>query len=87
LFARQYGGVMAESIDQYTPLYLVLRFISVVDLLKCSPYNFTIRGESRIMGLFKNVQIQGAQKTETRGVYRYTLSDAVCSATQQMNGF
>jgi len=39
------------------------------------------------MGLFKNVQMQGAQKTEPRGVYRYTLSGAVCSATQQMSVF
>jgi hypothetical protein len=38
-------------------------------------------------GLFKNVQMQGAQKTEPRGVYRYTLSGAVCSATQQMSVF
>jgi len=26
--------------------------------------------------------MQGAQKTEPRGVYGYTLSGAVCSATQ-----
>jgi hypothetical protein len=35
-----------------------------------------------VWGLFKNVQMQGAQITEPRGVYRYTLSGAVCSATQ-----
>jgi hypothetical protein len=40
-----------------------------------------------VWGLFKNVQMQGAQKTESRGVYRYTLSGAVCSATQQMSVF
>jgi len=34
-------------------------------------------------GLFKNVQMQGARETETRGVYGYTLSGEVCSATQQ----
>jgi hypothetical protein len=40
-------------------------------------------------GLFKypeghaNVQMQGAQKTESRGVYRHTSSGAVCSAIQQ----
>jgi hypothetical protein len=34
-------------------------------------------------GLFKNVQMQGAQKTESRGVYRHTSSGAVYSATQQ----
>jgi hypothetical protein len=28
------------------------------------------------LGLFKNVQMQGAQETEPRGVYRYTLSGA-----------
>jgi hypothetical protein len=39
------------------------------------------------MGLFKNVQMQGAQKTEPRGVYEYTLSGTVCSATQQMGFF
>ena len=39
------------------------------------------------MGLFKNVQMQGAQKTEPRGVYGYTLSGAICSATQQMSVF
>jgi hypothetical protein len=38
-------------------------------------------------GLFKNAQMQGAQKTEPRGVYRYTLSGAVYSATQQMSVF
>jgi hypothetical protein len=36
-----------------------------------------------VWGLFKNVQMQGAQKTESRGVYGYTLSGAVYSATQQ----
>jgi hypothetical protein len=40
-----------------------------------------------ILGLFKNVQMQGAQKTEPRGVCKYTLSGAVCSATQQMSVF
>ena len=40
-----------------------------------------------VLGLFKNVQMQGAQKTEPRGVYEYTLSDTVCSATQQMSVF
>ena len=39
--------------------------------------------KSLVLGLFKNVQVQGAQKTELRGVYGYTLSGAVCSATQQ----
>jgi len=39
------------------------------------------------MGLFKNVQMQGAQKIELRGVYRYTLSGAICSATQHMSVF
>jgi len=38
-------------------------------------------------GLFKNVQMQGAQKAEPRGVYEHTLSGAVCSATQQMSDF
>jgi len=31
--------------------------------------------------------MQGAQKTELRGVYGNTLSGAVCSATQQMSVF
>ena len=39
------------------------------------------------MGLFKNVQMQGAQKAEMRGVYFHTLSGAVCSATPQMSVF
>ena len=30
-----------------------------------------------VSGLFKNVQMQGAQKTEPRGVYEYTLSGAI----------
>jgi len=38
-----------------------------------------------ILGLFKNVQMQGAQKTEPRGVYGYTLSGAVYSATKQVS--
>jgi hypothetical protein len=37
--------------------------------------------------LFKNAYMQGAQKTEERGVSRNTLSDEVCSATQQMSVF
>ena len=40
-----------------------------------------------VSGLFKNVQVQGAQKTESRGVYGYTLSGEVCSATKQMSVF
>ena len=40
-----------------------------------------------VWGLFKNAQMQGAQKTEPRGVYGYTLSSAVCGATQQMSVF
>jgi len=40
-----------------------------------------------ISGLFKNAQVQGTQKTESRGVYRYTLSGEVCSATKQMSVF
>jgi hypothetical protein len=40
-----------------------------------------------VLGQFKNVQMQGAQKAEPRGVYEYTLSRAVCSATQQMSVF
>jgi prepilin-type N-terminal cleavage/methylation domain-containing protein len=42
-----------------------------------------------VSGLFKypeghaNTQVQGAQKTESRGVYRYTLSGEVCSVKQQ----
>jgi hypothetical protein len=44
-------------------------------------------GEPHIWGLFKNVQVQGAQKIEPRGVYGNTLSGAVCSATQQMSVF
>jgi len=31
--------------------------------------------------------MQGGQKAEPRGVYRYTLSGAVYSATQQMSVF
>jgi hypothetical protein len=59
--------------------------------------NFTMRPEkegcigvvekTHVLGLFKNVQMHGAQKTEPRGVYGYTLSGAVCSATQQMSVF
>jgi hypothetical protein len=40
-----------------------------------------------VWGLFKNVQMQGAQKIEPRGVYGYTLSGTVYSATQQMSVF
>jgi hypothetical protein len=43
--------------------------------------------KSHILRLFKNVQMQGAQKVESRGVYEYTLSGAVCSATPQMSVF
>jgi glycosyltransferase involved in cell wall biosynthesis len=39
--------------------------------------------QTHVSGLFKNVQMQGAQKTEPRGVYGHTLSDTVCGATQQ----
>jgi hypothetical protein len=37
--------------------------------------------------LFKNGQMQGAQKHQERGVSRNTLSDEVCSATPQMAVF
>lgn len=37
----------------------------------------------RLVGLFKNIQMQGTQKSEPRDVYLHTLSGAVCSATQQ----
>jgi hypothetical protein len=37
--------------------------------------------------LFKNAQVQGAQKTEERGVYENTSSDEVCSVTQQVSVF
>jgi len=57
-----------------TIYYHKIRFNGVVE----KPY---------VWGLFKNVQLQGAQKTGPRGVYRYTLSGAVCSATQQMSVF
>jgi hypothetical protein len=40
-----------------------------------------------VWGLFKNVQMRGAQKTTPRGVYKHTLSGAFCSATQQMSVF
>ena len=40
-----------------------------------------------VLGLVKNVQMQGAQKTEPRSVYRNTLSGAVRSATQHMSVF
>jgi len=36
-----------------------------------------------IFGLFKNVQMQGAQKQNREAYCKYTLSGAVCSATQQ----
>ena len=42
--------------------------------------------EPHVFGLFKNIQMQGAQKTEARGVYGYTLSDTVCSATPAFAG-
>ncbi|MGA9109118.1 MAG: hypothetical protein ACLPSL_11400 [Smithella sp.] len=32
-------------------------------------------------------EMQGTQKTELRGVYRYTLSGSVCSVTQHMSVF
>ena len=37
--------------------------------------------------LVKKVQMQGAAKTESRSVYRNTLSDEVCSVTKQMGLF
>ena len=40
-----------------------------------------------VWGLFKNVQMQGVQKSEPRGVYLHTLSGAVCSATPHMGVF
>jgi prepilin-type N-terminal cleavage/methylation domain-containing protein len=43
--------------------------------------------KAHVSGLFKNVQMQGAQRTEPRGVYLHTPSGAVCSATRQMSVF
>ena len=42
--------------------------------------------KSRVLGLFKNGQMQGAQKTEPRDVCENTLSGAVCSATPAFAG-
>jgi len=42
--------------------------------------------KSHVSGLFKNAQVQGAQKTEPRGVYKDTLSGAVCSAIPIKSG-
>ena len=39
--------------------------------------------KAHVSGLFKNVQMQGAQRTEPRGVYLHTSSGMVCSATRQ----
>jgi hypothetical protein len=39
------------------------------------------------MGLFKNAQMQGAQKAHCEAYCKHTLSGAVCSATQQMSVF
>jgi len=39
--------------------------------------------KAHISGLFKNVQMQGAQRTEPRGAYLHTSSGMVCSATRQ----
>jgi general secretion pathway protein J len=36
-----------------------------------------------VSGLFKNTQVQGAQKNESRGVYLHTSRGSVCRATQQ----
>jgi hypothetical protein len=43
--------------------------------------------KSLVLGLLKKCSDASAQKTELRGVYGYTLSGAVCSATQQMSVF
>jgi hypothetical protein len=45
--------------------------------------HLTAAGKLVTAGLFKNVHMQGVQKTEPRGVYEHTLSGAICSATQQ----
>ena len=39
-----------------------------------------------VLGLVKNVQMQGAQKAEPRGVYLHTLSTAVCSTIPILSG-
>jgi prepilin-type N-terminal cleavage/methylation domain-containing protein len=39
--------------------------------------------KARISGLFKNAQMQGAQKNESRDVYYHTLSGEFCSVTRQ----
>jgi hypothetical protein len=38
------------------------------------------------LGLFKIVQMQGAQKTELRGVYGYTLSGKVLQRNPALGG-
>ncbi len=40
-------------------------------------YQLGVVEKPHFYGLFKNVHMQGAQKTEPRGVYRHTLSGAV----------
>jgi hypothetical protein len=49
------------------------------------PENFAFRviEKSHVLGLFKNVKMQGAQKPEPRGVYVHTLSGTVCSAADE----
>ena len=42
--------------------------------------------QPHISGLFNNVRMQGAQKIESRGVYKHTLSSAVCRATPAFAG-
>jgi hypothetical protein len=44
---------------------------------------YGVFGKPHVLGLVKNVQMQGAQKTKPRSVYGNTLSGAVRSATQQ----
>ena len=49
--------------------------------------NVSVFQQSNFSGLFKNVQMQGAQKNASRDVYFNTLSGEFCSATRQMSVF
>jgi hypothetical protein len=73
----------AEQIVKHYQLYLENNFSTLPE----KEGSIGVVEKPHVLGLFKNVQMQGAQKTEPRGVYGYTLSGAVSSATQQMSVF
>jgi len=79
--------VFKKLFVEFCTLIFYRNQIIIVKVLRKKIRYHGVVQKSHDWGLFKNVQMQGAQKAELLGVYFHTLSGAVCSATPQMSVF